>query len=554
MFKKLQNHLLLHHPLLWNLKIVPVLAIGIALHFIFFMVGYIDGAVDFTRNYGDYLYDITPAIAVFFSIITGLFLFIIWIVFYFRNNAFKAFYPKGRNDLYKEWLLILVVCALNCTYALTFTYACDLKKRNYFTEEEFSRRIDIISMASVFADGSFLKGEYYEEYSKELDSTLQKHRTTYPYFGKEYPLNSLLNKSNSNFTYQSSEKDSLNETRVKGWLHNNQRDSVAWLLHEMDKIVKYHTLKSSITPHEWLSRVYNPPLYTKYTTIGRVERYELTGYDHPTNTRTYNYDEMDTVPVDDAPFKPAQDTAIIPKGRFYVYNGPNGRETIDLTENTVRTIDSTIYVFPKYYVPFSQLEESYTILSEAWVNPDADIYMVILYGCFCVALSLIVFSFRVTSGRNWLIALVAYGLASLVTGIFCLIIGNSHILGYHSSFIRNYLYFMLWLVIVTVLLIYFFTKKDKKGISGVVVNVLLWLTPAVLPVIILLVTEWYDDWYDRYYNSFVKPEAMAEPKNAIFVFIYDNPGYIFLLCLGAFIVYMYFFTNSIRKWKGLAEA
>ena len=554
MFKKIQNHLLLHHPLLWNLKIVPVLAISIAIQIIFFTIGYVDGTVDFSRNYGEYLYDVTPAIVIFFSIVIGLFLFIIWIVFYFRNNAFKAFYPKDRNALYKEWLLILLVCVLNCTYSLTFTYARDLKKRNYFTEQEFSRRIDVISMASVFADGGFLQSEYYQEYNKELDSTIQKHRATYPYFGKEYPLNSLLNKSNSNFTYQSHEKDSITERRVKGWLHNNQRDSVAWLLHQMDEIVKYHHLKSSVTPQEWLSRVYNPPLFTKYNTIGRVARYELTGYSRPTNTRKYNYNENELADVIEPEYRPTPDTLTDANGKVYVYNTPNGKEIIDLTENTVRTVDSVIYVYPKYYVPFSQLEESYSTISEAWVNPDADIPMAIVYFCFSVGLSLLVFSYRLSTGRSYLIAIVSYGLASLVIGILCLIVGNFHIFGFYSSFLRNYLYFIIWVIIVIILLINFYTKKEKKGVSGVVVNVLLWLTPALLPTIIFLIKEWYDDWYDVYYHSFVKPETMAEPPNAIIESISIYPEYVFLLCLGTFIVYMYFFTNSIRKWKGLAEA
>lgn len=549
MFNKIQNHLLLHHPLLWNLKIVPVVAISLIIQIIFFIVGYIDGAVDFTRKYGEYLYDVTPAIAIFFSIITGLFLFIIWMVFYFRNNAFKAFYPKDRNALYKEWLLILLVCVLNCTYSLTFMYAQDLRKRNYFTEEEFSHRVDVISMASVFADGGFLKSEYYEEYDEKLDSTIQKYRTTYPYFGKEYPLNSLLNKSNSNFTYQSSEKDSVNEMRVKGWLHNNQRDSVAWLLHETDKIVKYHKLKASITPHEWLSRVYNPPLFTQYNTIGRVDHYELTGYDRPTNTRKYDYD-IDTMTVA-AVATPVFDTVKIKTGNVYVYNGPNGKETIDLNENTVKTIKNAIYVFPKYYVPFSQLEESYGTLSDAWVNPDADTGLAIAYLCFAIMLSLSIFSFRVTSGRSWLIALVSFGLSSLVIGIFSLIINLSH----HSHFfIRDYIYFIIWIIILIALLIYFYNKKEKKGLSGVVVNILLWLTPALLPTIIFIVYEWYNDWYDVYYHSFVKPETMAKPKNDIILLIRNYPEYVFLLCAAAFIGYMYFFTNSIRKWKGIAEA
>lgn len=564
MFSKIQNHLLLHQPLLWNMKIVPVAAISLALHLIFFLTGYINGAVDFTQAYEQYVYDVTPGIAIFFSVIIGLFLFIIWIVYYFRNNAFKAFYPKNKSSLYKEWLLIILVCLLNCTYSLTFMYAQDLRKRNYFPEQEFSHRVDVISMASVFVDGGFLEDEYYQEYDKQLDSTIQKHRTTFPYFGKEYPLKSLLNKANSNFTYQDHIKDSVNAVRVKGWLHNNQRDSVAWLLHQMDDIVKSHQLKSGITPHEWLTRVYNPPLYSDYTTIGRVERYELTDYrGRPTNTRTYD-EYSEEAELAGAYAEP--DTAGAVEGKYYVYSEGNQRYAVDLTENNVRTINEVIYVYPKYYVPFSQLEEAYGKISNAWVNPDINLSVCTIYFCCSIMLSLVIFSFRVTSGRSWLIALIVYGLTALVVGIICMILGVGDFI---NGSMAGYLYFIFWIIIVVCLLIYFYSKKESKGISGIVVNILLWLTPALLPTIIFLIKTWYDDWYyDTYYrndgvylsdevmpvNNGLYPDQVTPPKNALIALISDYPHYTFLLCAFVFIGYMYFFTNSIRKWKGVAEA
>ena len=48
MFKKIQNHLLLKYPLLWNTKFVPMLVIGSVLNIIYFGIGYTNGIIDFS--------------------------------------------------------------------------------------------------------------------------------------------------------------------------------------------------------------------------------------------------------------------------------------------------------------------------------------------------------------------------------------------------------------------------------------------------------------------------------------------------------------------------
>src|SRR5687768_15379422 len=113
MFKKTQEYLLLHRPLLWNLKILPVTAIIAAIHAIFFFLGYWFGAVDFSESNEDFYFDWTEGFVMFTGVLISVLLMLIWLVFYLRNNAFKSFYPKKRASLYQEWLLIFVIATLN---------------------------------------------------------------------------------------------------------------------------------------------------------------------------------------------------------------------------------------------------------------------------------------------------------------------------------------------------------------------------------------------------------------------------------------------------------
>src|SRR5690606_17206851 len=103
MFKKIQNYLLIHHPLLWNIKIVPAFSVALLFHILFFLIGYVNDEINFSEN-SLYDYGLDTGIVVFFSILITLLFFVMWFFYYMRNNAFKAFYPVSNKSLYSEWL------------------------------------------------------------------------------------------------------------------------------------------------------------------------------------------------------------------------------------------------------------------------------------------------------------------------------------------------------------------------------------------------------------------------------------------------------------------
>ncbi|HLA56778.1 MAG TPA: hypothetical protein VK623_11785 [Flavobacterium sp.] len=521
MFKKIQNYLLLRHPLLWNVKIVPLLAVMLTLHIIFFVLGYMHGAVDFSESNEDYHFDSTQGIIIFFGVFLSILITIIWIVFYFRNNAFKSFYPKKDSSLYKEWLLLLLVCLINCSYPISFTYAKDFRARSYFTEEQFSHRIDIISMASLFADGGYKEDGI--SYIEKNGQTVSVKKDSFEYGNRSYNLRSLLNKSTSNFSYQTEYKDSINELRAKKWLIENRKDSVLWVMTEFDKIAKSHHAVGNITPKQWVDLVYDFPEYTKYITVGRTFRFATQDIVTPVNSEeAYAYDE---------------DGQTIDKYKL-----------LDTVSNTIKVINKQTYIYPKYYVPLRQIENSYKEMSEAWANPDVDAELLLVYLYFGMMLSLVVFSFRVTSGRNWLIALVAFGVTALVTGILNLLLTEVF---FRDTFVRHfeeYFYFGFWLIIIAVLLVYFHTTKRAKGFTGIALNILLWLMPWVLPVIGMFVNEYFKV-TAVYVNG-----SRVSPRTGLEAWLYENVTLFMALCLVAFLLYMYFFTRYIKKWKGTAEA
>lgn len=505
MLDKLQNDLLLKHPLLWNIKIVPVLVITLTLHIIFFGIGYVSGGVNFHETGFDYFsYDDSEGVVATFSILISLLVLIVWLVYYFRNNAYKSYYPQSNTSLYKEWLLILLVSLLNCTYTASYYFAQDFRARNYLSEKEFARRIDILNMASLFAEGGYNSTAVTEKRNGKI---VHVEKETIVFRGREYAAKSLMNKATNSFTYQGRIKDSLNELRVKTWLAENRKDSVLWLMTEFEKIAKSHNLKSNITPNQWLNLVYDYPDYNQYAVVGKIDKYPHSYYGEYSD-----YEYAKTVVL------------------------PNDVSQLDTLSTTIKMFDGKEYVFNKYYVPLLQLNNAYDDISNRWVSPTVDEGLGLFYLLLSFSLSMAIFSFRVTSGRGWLIALVVMGVTAMVTGLFSLASGGEG-------------FMVIWLIILAGLLIYFLSvcaEKASKGTSTILLNNLLWLAiwfiPMILSVLIMATRPGYGIPYEK-----------REPSP--FYTWLEHNSMIIMYCNFVFIIgYMYFLSAAIKKWKGIAEA
>lgn len=515
MFKNIQKNLLLNHPLLWNSKIIIFGTLALFFHVVFFLLGYSKGEIDFTDPNDYYDYGTDNITTIFVSVLITVLMFIIWLVYYSRNNAFKSFYPKKTLSLYKEWLLILLFCTLNATYTVSFFYAKDLRARNYYSEQEVSKRLEIISLSSLFVEGSFEESNFI---IKEVDGqTIRVERDSFQYNNRNYSLKSLLNKQTRSFTYFTALQDSLIESRAKGWLIENKKDSVQWLFKEFFKLSKEHNLVSNITPEKWTELIYDYPEFTKYITVGRT---------HAENDPIYNYYDGVNNDYDYAVEAVDPDNA-----------------TIDTLSKTIKIVNGQEYVYSKYYVPYNALAKSYGKISNAYENPEVDFDFILSFLYLSIGLSLCVFSFKVTSGRNWLIAFVSLGVFGIIAGIFSVIIGGS------ATFPIIYLLLFLALLLHFIVIL---KTRQSKGISGITLNQMLWIMPALLPTLYFLAyeiikeTSGYNayvyiagshrkefpqvEWMDHHFHD-------AISLNILFVFV-------FLLLLSV----------QIKKWKGIAEA
>ena len=526
MFKKIQKYLLINHPLLWNLKIVPVSVFLILTNIIFFILGFLNGGIDFTNSSSNYDYENADGIICFFSILVSIIALIIWLIYYVKNNPFKSYYPKNNFSLFKEWALIFTICILLSLSITSYYFGKDVKGRSYYTETEAKKRCDILRIGSFFINGSLSTN--YKNYSAvtvtegsteavaqiagetasaaSIDS-IEEARTHIYYKKKKYNINSIVGNDLNSYSFFDYESDSITKNKIKDWLVSDDKISMRNAMKEYLKIANEHQLKSSIDENQWLNLIYDYPNFEEYKLIAGKESQFID------ETEFSNTDK-------------------------FGYNANMKSQTIDLESQYFKKAGKEHYIYNKYFLPEEQLNYSYAKISESYVKPFIrfDTFLMPLY--FALSLSILIFSFRVTSIRSIIITLISLGILGIIIGFLSAV--------FHSEYI--------FLISVTVLnftafiyFMYVLSRRKQKKLSDIFLNVLfLSLIPIGMIAYNLLLefSKWRVE-YD-YSNDFQK----QFPK---IYFFQENGFYLMYLNIVFVILALLFYSFQIKKWKGLPE-
>lgn len=463
MFKKTQKRLLKNYPILWNTKFVPMGITVLIFNIFFFIAGFYSGSINFHET----TYDYQSIIIVLYliSVLASILILIIWLLFYFKNNGLKSFYPKKSNSIYIEWLLTFVLLIGNQLYPYSYFEGIQYKQRTYASKQQTYTAKKILNKIQVLLPNSY---DYYQP------NPIKN------------PIDSLENNSNSTFmhvsllnfkTYYNDQKEDMEQ--VKNWLITEQKDSIRNLIQEYLDLQKKHNLSSNLTVNSWMNLVYNPPNYI------------VPQSNYISKTKTY-YD------------------------------------------------DST-----KHYVEFQNLRLAYKKILDAYNNGVFfnNFILTILY--IALNLSIALLSYRTTSGKAWLTALVALGLLAFINGIisvvFQLFTINNHF--FHIIDLTNIYWTLLFLFMFIQVLIKVY-KKHAKNKTAIMINLILWILPFI-PIL--------------YFNSFIS--SMSESTSSvnqniyrkIYLYFCDHPTVFFWINLIFVIIILFFIAKIIKKWRALPE-
>ncbi len=401
MLKKIQQYLLLNYPLLWNIKIVPAFVGAFVINILFFLAGYFLTKIDFSDRYSYSSSFSGFALIYMGAVLTAILLFIIWLVFYSKNNAFKSFYPKSSGGLYLEWILSFVIIGGFILFPFSYYQGSTSKIRSYASKQEMIKAIETLNLVKILIptdktsyyleyptglpEDHYIKSapDKHSEYSDNIDSSAEYvdpveyaesqniHYAEYPDFAQL----SLLNYSSLNQFYISSKSDFTirDADTVKKWLKEQNKEEISKLMDAFIALQNKHGLKSNLTKDQWLQLVYNPSKYP-------VGDFNLIS--------SYNYEDEEA------------------KNQYsYYYSSrnktPNG-----------------------YYVSYDELERSYDKIMYAHIDKDQSLAFFVITISMALSISLLVFSFRSTTGKSWLIALISMGLILFINGIFSFAISS----------------------------------------------------------------------------------------------------------------------------------
>lgn len=518
MFKNIQKKLLLQYPLLWNTKFIPMLIIGVLFQILFFGLGYVDGTIDFS---GKSRIDII-AYCMLIGVLASVIIMILWLVAYFKNNALKSFYSKSKYSLFFEWFQIFTICFLLATFFIPFKVGKQLHQKSYYSLEETTKRCKTISTADIFIDGSFASTEIdslasglidslgniieinegYEmapsvagsaataveniEYGVEATQEMI-FKNHIIFNNRKYDEYSLLNRNVFEFSVISSEQKLINKIQINNWLVTKNEVEVKRLMTDYLNIVREHNLATNLNLNKWFEITYTAPDFKDYLRIQPyLKEYEASTYNNYTTERASDY------------------------------NPDN---------------------YSKYYVQQDILKDKYDTVSDAHTDVfiERELLLGFLYGA--LGLSLLIFSFRVTSGKSWLIAIVVVGIINLIFGIFSAIFSSS------------VLYFYQILATILIFISYFFFiyfKQKSLKLSRIALNLVLWSFTTVVPIVyMLLVDHLRPDYYiNGDYDYYEVP---------VYDWLRDHQLDIISLNFLLSVVILFFLSKVIRNWKGIAE-
>ncbi|MDH6308524.1 hypothetical protein M2451_000835 [Dysgonomonas sp. PFB1-18] len=531
MINKIQKYLLLHYPILWNTRIVPMLLILTGVHIIFFAIGYLSADTAFTRNYY-YSLDNDLGLLYFTSILVGVLILIGWLVFYSRNNGFKTFYPRRTSQLYAEWLIILAITVGLSFIPFTLTKGHIFKWKSAASLEEVKEALKTLDMANglIANDHDYFKFE--NEYDKpipipdnmKLDPEkldLNLYATEYSHrggiilkgyigpsflFGKDrYYYNAYFY---GNFRDMDSDKRQSVERQelVKKWLRNGQKDDILAVMKDFDKLQQKHNLKGNITPEQWFKRIYNPPFFEVNPSTA-LNSYKPEYY--------YDEDDYSQYPVEEAVVVAAP----VPDSTYqeYAYSIVNSKTP---------------------YLQYSMLRAGYEHILQYYEYDNAFFEWFILFcSCIAVCLSIFVYTFRVTGGKQWLIAFVALGILIFIVVLLGVALAQS--VGYRSDRPIAIGICLFWIALFIALLIRIIAKitsKGRKGRSSIYMNILIWLLPCLIPLSYLTV----------FLHSEYSDEEYFEPTDADVM----NMFWFNIIFIA---VAMSLISVLVRKWKSIAE-
>ncbi|TXD84716.1 hypothetical protein ESY86_03190 [Subsaximicrobium wynnwilliamsii] len=579
---KVNQYLIERYPTVWNTKLVWMLASAIILHLLFFVMGFFtisNPASLQERGINDIFFENG---AVFMSVIITILMLVIWLVYLFKNNAFKNFYPTSRAGLFLAFLYHILIIFVSSSFYLSYNYGMKAQIALSYSDARIADEIALANEAAVFfsekvSDYTLDKREYPEPFDQLFCETRDK------LIDYNQPYTSFLDNNYQFFSIykkEASKTPRYSEPQFTGYIYKKSLDSMD-VYYFKDKLIDVSNLINNSLPSYYN---YSSTLYiSKNDSLNQedldydYDNYSDFGYDHSPqasirgklqNKRSHellrrnNPSEIKQLLSQflsmSSAYKIKHNLAVdqwfelvYHPTNFEVKSFIRDQKKPDYYYEDDRALlaEKDVNRFLKerltdYYFESKRLRNVFENIETIKAsNPFMDGIHVFMWLAFF--LSALIFMFRITGLKSLLFAIVTVGVLILVIALLAILLayassGNDNLIGYFIS------YFAVLLGATIFAIPLFFARSVKKSVVAICLNIsIAGFVPYLLLILALIAMHQKDLCEARSFKN--------DYYNCPTIFDYLEFNWSFVLFFTG-LALMYFYTTIIKRWKSLPES
>jgi len=577
MIKKINKYLLENHPLVWNTRLVWMLAALAGMHILFFIIGFMSYLSPVDLHDTSFFQKYFESGFVWIGILLSILILILWMNQYFKHNAFKAHYPKSNFSIYKEFLIVFLIVFLSVTQYFSYTQGLKTRVSALKTSEEIEKETDLVNRAAPFTlqnnDYRYVSAVYGQNNRctdvPAFDSLVNENDVLKLFISNKF-RNGVWNLMPDDTIHYAKFKDSLQVPLYK----NDEFDDI--LIQYFPERKDWKTPEDYKTQEPYISKNKYDYSYDEVVVeaadaapeAGRTAVYLYFNlnsiynfcslpviFDSLKNDEYYakktfvllHEQKKDSIQVllNDY-LKLAKEYEV--GHRFkdkdwidYVYNPPYYFVDYELSSPS-RYSEAYKQHFKKDYISHIDMKNTLINLQRSKNSIFGPVeYLICLY--IALGFSLMIFTFRMTAMRTWIISVVGSIVIYFIFFSLFFLIGLL-VFGMEESMAA--ILFLAFVFIFWVLAYSGILSCKRKLVSGVNFIWSIWAFPAVVPVFVALYTMYLDQKYPYYYQP-------GQEQHAHLIWIRENWDLIFGLNLFLAFLFIFLILPVIKKWQAMAE-
>lgn len=540
---KINKYLLEHYPLIWNTRLVWMLGINIFVHLLFFVIGFSSAnGLEDLKEYNSLSAFFYETSNVYYNVLISIFIILIWVIFYMRNNAFKNLYHLPKLFLFKQFCSICIIIFISTSQYFSFEKGLSLKVKSLYSWQEIDVDIKTFNRLSLF---------------------LVQNQDDYEINKRKYPAPFPLKMAMS---YQHNLSENIDTTKV-------------YLKHNDHYLQFYKYIKDSENNNS-----YEPP-YANHNFEDRIvkdvseyrEFFHPSLYNYSKQLITYGQDSLDLKnqlknhqiildEKDDFKIQEELQTFLILAKKYdtehnlevdewfqLIDNKPNYllSKLINISDPSLddfskakynRNLSSLNFEIPyskKYYFSYNRTDNFFKNVYESYfsvVNTGLLYFLI----SFSLILAIILFIFKTTSLKTILLSFVA----SLVVLVLIVWLMSSTRTFLMNNQYREYLImiFISFSITLSSILSYFLNWKK------LITSILLSLALFAIPIFFFFCSVSYIKYLDNIYREL---NLDAYNYNSNFEIWFDKYGFWAIILISLITVFLY--SVCIKKLKSRPE-